>query len=46
MCLLRMREAALAMIGMARERAAARSIVSGSDATDHAERYLDRGADA
>lgn len=44
MCLLRMRQAALAMIDMAR---AARStvIVSGSDASDQAELYLNRGAD-
>jgi radical SAM superfamily enzyme YgiQ (UPF0313 family) len=45
MCLLRMREAALTMIGMGRERGAA-VIVSGSDATDHPEVYLRAGAEA
>jgi anaerobic magnesium-protoporphyrin IX monomethyl ester cyclase len=43
MCLLRMRDAALAMI----DRATARgipTIVAGADATDHADVYLDRGA--
>ena len=44
MCLLRMREAAFAMIDMARERGCT-VIVAGSDATDHAEPYLDAGAD-
>jgi anaerobic magnesium-protoporphyrin IX monomethyl ester cyclase len=43
MCLLRMREAAFRMIGMARERGST-VIVAGSDATDHAEEYLARGA--
>jgi len=44
MCLLRMREAALAMIDAARARGIA-TIVAGADATDHAATYLDRGAD-
>ncbi|HSM55229.1 MAG TPA: radical SAM protein [Candidatus Sulfomarinibacteraceae bacterium] len=44
MCLLRMREAAFAMIDMARQRNC-RVIVCGSDATDHAEQYLEQGAD-
>src|SRR5215207_6223314 len=43
MCLLRMREAAFAMIAMARQRGCA-VIVAGSDATDHAQAYLDAGA--
>jgi anaerobic magnesium-protoporphyrin IX monomethyl ester cyclase len=43
MCLLRMREAALAMIRMARDRDCT-VIVAGSDATDHAENYLAHGA--
>src|SRR5262245_14910926 len=43
MCLLRMREAAFAMIGMARRRGCT-VIVAGSDATDHAQAYLDAGA--
>src|SRR5690348_15306998 len=43
MCLLRMREAAFQMIAMARERGST-VIVAGSDATDHAEMYLARGA--
>lgn len=43
MCLLRMREAALEMIDRARA-AGVRVIVSGSDATDHPEIYLRRGA--
>jgi anaerobic magnesium-protoporphyrin IX monomethyl ester cyclase len=43
MCLQRMREAALRMIDMARDRDCA-VIVAGSDATDNAEIYLDRGA--
>ncbi|MDH4066571.1 MAG: cobalamin-dependent protein, partial [Acidobacteriota bacterium] len=43
MCLLRMRESALAMVDAAR---AARCpvVVSGSDATDHPDLYLSRGA--
>ncbi|HEV3141559.1 MAG TPA: glycosyltransferase [Vicinamibacterales bacterium] len=44
MCLLRMREAALKMIGAARLRGV-RVIVAGSDATDHPAVYLDAGAD-
>jgi radical SAM superfamily enzyme YgiQ (UPF0313 family) len=44
MCLLRMREAAFAMIGMAR-RGGSTVIAAGSDASDHAEEYLARGAD-
>lgn len=43
MCLLRMREAAGRMIGMARQRGCT-VIVGGSDATDHADLYLDQGA--
>jgi radical SAM superfamily enzyme YgiQ (UPF0313 family) len=43
MCLLRMREAAFAMIGMARRRGCT-VVVAGSDATDHAAAYLDAGA--
>ena len=43
MCLLRMREAALRMLAMARSRECT-TIVCGSDATDRAERYLDGGA--
>jgi anaerobic magnesium-protoporphyrin IX monomethyl ester cyclase len=43
MCLLRMREAAFTMIGMARRRGCT-VIVCGADATDHAERYLRAGA--
>jgi anaerobic magnesium-protoporphyrin IX monomethyl ester cyclase len=43
MCLLRMREAAFAMIKMARQRGCT-VIVAGSDATDHAQAYLDAGA--
>ncbi len=43
MCLLRMRAAALAMIDAATARGLS-VIVSGSDATDHPEIYLDRGA--
>jgi anaerobic magnesium-protoporphyrin IX monomethyl ester cyclase len=43
MCLLRMREAAFAMIGMARRRGCT-VIVAGSDATDHAQAYLSTGA--
>ena len=45
MCLLRMREAALEMIDRAR-RAGVPVVVSGSDATDHPEIYLRRGAAA
>jgi anaerobic magnesium-protoporphyrin IX monomethyl ester cyclase len=45
MCLLRMREAALEMIDRARQ-ARIPIVVSGSDATDHAELYLRRGAEA
>src|SRR5207247_6864734 len=44
MCLLRMREAALAMIDAARLRGIV-VIVAGSDASDHPGIYLDRGAD-
>ena len=43
MCLSRMREAAFAMIASAR-RAGATVLVCGSDATDHAARYLGAGA--
>jgi len=45
MCLLRMREAALEMIDLARQ-AHVPIVVSGSDATDHPELYLRRGAAA
>ncbi len=45
MCLLRMRDAALAMIELARE-AGCPVVVSGSDATDHPDLYLARGAAA
>jgi anaerobic magnesium-protoporphyrin IX monomethyl ester cyclase len=45
MCLLRMRHAALAMIDLARE-AGCPVVVSGSDATDHPDLYLERGAAA
>src|SRR6478609_11395681 len=45
MCLLRMREAALEMIDHARH-ARVPAVVSGSDATDHPELYLRRGAAA
>ena len=45
MCLLRMREAALEMIDLA-ARARVPIVVSGSDATDHPELYLRRGAAA
>jgi anaerobic magnesium-protoporphyrin IX monomethyl ester cyclase len=45
MCLLRMRQAALAMTGMARA-AGARVLVCGSDASDHPEVYLGGGAQA
>jgi anaerobic magnesium-protoporphyrin IX monomethyl ester cyclase len=44
MCLLRMRQAALTMIEMARARGCI-VVVSGSDATDHADEYLGHGAD-
>lgn len=44
MCLLRMRQAAFTMIDMARRHACI-VIVAGSDASDHAEAYLRRGAD-
>lgn len=44
MCLLRMREAAFTMIDAARQQGCI-TIVAGSDATDHAEAYLRRGAD-
>jgi anaerobic magnesium-protoporphyrin IX monomethyl ester cyclase len=44
MCLLRMRQAALTMIAMAR-RQGARVLVCGSDASDHARLYLDAGAE-
>ncbi|HZS93495.1 MAG TPA: radical SAM protein [Chloroflexota bacterium] len=43
MCLLRMRQAAFEMIQMAREQGC-EVIVAGSDATDHPDRYLARGA--
>ena len=45
MCLLRMRDAALAMIDAARARGVT-VVVAGSDASDHPDAYLDRGADA
>jgi radical SAM superfamily enzyme YgiQ (UPF0313 family) len=45
MCLLRMREAALEMIDLARD-AGCPVVVSGSDATDHPDLYLARGAAA
>ncbi|GAB4164014.1 MAG: radical SAM protein [Candidatus Promineifilaceae bacterium] len=44
MCLLRMRQAAFTMIGMARQRRIP-IIVCGSDATDHAAAYWQQGAD-
>jgi radical SAM superfamily enzyme YgiQ (UPF0313 family)/glycosyltransferase involved in cell wall biosynthesis len=44
MCLLRMREAALAMIDAAQARGIV-TIVAGSDATDHPDTYVNRGAD-
>ncbi len=44
MCLLRMREAAFRMLRMAKD-AGSTAVACGSDATDNAERYLDRGAD-
>ncbi len=44
MCLLRMREAAFTMIDMAKARGCT-VIVCGADMTDHADLYLQRGAD-
>jgi anaerobic magnesium-protoporphyrin IX monomethyl ester cyclase len=44
MCLLRMREAAFTMIRMARGRGCT-VVICGSDATDHAPAYLEKGAD-
>jgi anaerobic magnesium-protoporphyrin IX monomethyl ester cyclase len=44
MCLLRMREAAFKMVAMARHRGCT-VVVAGSDATDHAQAYLEAGAD-
>lgn len=44
MCLTRMREVAWAMIEEA-QRVGARVVVHGSDATDHAREYLERGAE-
>lgn len=44
MCLLNMRQAAFNMLAMAKERGCT-TIVCGSDATDHSEQYLSRGAD-
>ena len=44
MCLLRMREAAFTMIGMAKARGCI-VILCGADATDHHEMYLAKGAD-
>jgi anaerobic magnesium-protoporphyrin IX monomethyl ester cyclase len=44
MCLLRMREAAFAMIDMARKRGCT-VIAAGADATDHTQAYLNAGAD-
>lgn len=44
MCLLRMRQAAFTMARMARARGCT-VIVAGSDASDHAQAYLDAGAD-
>jgi radical SAM superfamily enzyme YgiQ (UPF0313 family) len=44
MCLLRMRQAAFTMLGMARQRGCT-VIAAGSDATDHAAEYLEAGAD-
>ncbi len=44
MCLSRMREAALTMTAMAKKRACT-VILCGSDASDHPEVYLERGAD-
>ena len=44
MCLLRMREAAFKMAAAAKARGCT-VIISGSDATDHAERYFQHGVD-
>ena len=44
MCLMRMREAAIAMIEMAKARGCI-VIVNGSDATDHVDHYFEHGAD-
>ncbi len=44
MCLMRMREAAFAMMRAAKERGCT-VIVSGSDATDHLQEYFEHGAD-
>ena len=44
MCLLRMRQAAFTMIGQARERGCT-VIVAGADPSDHAEMYLEQGAE-
>jgi anaerobic magnesium-protoporphyrin IX monomethyl ester cyclase len=44
MCLLRMRQAAFTMLGMARARGCT-VIAAGSDASDHAQEYLAAGAD-
>ncbi len=44
MCLLRMREAAFRMVDMARQHGCT-VIVAGSDATDHAQAYMNAGAD-
>jgi radical SAM superfamily enzyme YgiQ (UPF0313 family) len=44
MCLLRMREAAFKMIGMAKSRGCT-VILCGADATDHYAEYLEKGAD-
>jgi len=44
MCLLRMRDAALNMIGLAKDRGCV-VILCGADATDHVDFYLSRGAD-
>ena len=44
MCLTNMREAALSMIAMAKKNKC-RIIISGSDSTDHFEKYLNAGAD-
>jgi radical SAM superfamily enzyme YgiQ (UPF0313 family) len=44
MCLLNMRQAAFDMLAAAKARGCI-TIAAGSDATDHAERYLDAGAD-
>ncbi|GAB4445405.1 MAG: radical SAM protein [Anaerolineales bacterium] len=44
MCLLRMREAAFKMIGMAKARGCT-VILCGADVTDHHDKYLEQGAD-